>query len=59
MDYSVGDTIVYYTFGGLYRTVVVTYRDEDIKNGHPGFDGVMVDTGEDVWGYDDQIVEVL
>lgn len=61
MEYSVGDIITYYTFGGTRRTVRVDFRDPDIKNGNPGFDATIVDgpdTGMSVWGYDDQIAEV-
>lgn len=62
IDYAVGDTVVYRTFGGERRTVVVTARYEDVKNGEPGFDarshrasGAAVG----VWGYDRQIEAVL
>jgi hypothetical protein len=56
--YSVGDTITYQTFGGgQVRTVRVTDRDPEIKNGSPGFFGTMND-GATVWGYDDQIISV-
>lgn len=61
MDYNVGDTIVYSTFGGDLRVVLVEGKDEDIKNGCPGFDGTVIegpDIGMGVWGYDNQIVEV-
>jgi hypothetical protein len=61
MDYKVGDEIVYETFLGNRRRVLVTDREDDIKNGRPGFDGVQVggsEAGEEVWGYDDQIVNV-
>lgn len=57
MEYNVGDTIVYRTFGGEARTVLVTEKEDDVKNGRPGFDGVTED-GVDVWGYDEQIVSV-
>lgn len=57
MQYEVGDTITYIAFGGERRTVVVTERDEDIKNGYPGFDA-MLPNGGCVWGYDDQIIQV-
>lgn len=58
MDYSIGDQIVYSPFGGGMRTVTVTDKEADIKNGRPGFDGVMAD-GTTVWGYDDQILFVF
>lgn len=55
--YKVGDTIQYRTFGGGLRTVVVTDKMDDVKNGRPGFDGYLVgDPQAMVWGYDDQIV---
>lgn len=57
MDYKVGDTIVYTTFMGGTRSVVVTAREGDVKNGQPGFDGVMED-GQTVWGYDHQIIAI-
>jgi hypothetical protein len=67
MDYSVGDTIEYRDFLGDRRQVRVTERHGDIKNGRPGFDGVVVgpscggdgpQDGQTVWGYDDQITSV-
>jgi hypothetical protein len=59
MDYNVGDLITYLAFGGVRRTVRVTAKSEDIKNGRPGFDGYTVGhDSQDVWGYDDQIVAV-
>jgi hypothetical protein len=59
MDYKVGDVIEYQTFTGNRRRVLVEYRDPDIKNGRPGFDGVSLsEDGMGVWGYDSQIVRV-
>jgi len=61
MEYDVGDIIEYNTFGGGSRRVAVTNREPDVKNGRPGFDGIM-STPEgtvSVWGYDDQIVRVV
>ena len=61
---NAGDTIEYATFGGGIRVVEVTQALENVKNGYPGFDGVIVDTanetevGEKVWGYADQILKV-
>lgn len=58
-DYKAGDTVVYNSFGGS-RTVVVTDKYEDVKNGRPGFDGYVVgDPSYTVWGYDSQIVNVV
>lgn len=56
--YRVGDLIVYVAFGGERRTVTVISKEDDIKNGQPGFDGEDAD-GNSWWGYDDQIVKVL
>lgn len=62
VSYDVGDTITYTTFGGHQsRTVRVTHKEDDIKNGRPGFDGVVIlgpETDLEVWGYDDQITKV-
>jgi hypothetical protein len=57
--YKVGDTITYLTYGGTRRKIKVIGVEEDIKNGEPGFDGVVLEgpeKGDEVWGYDDQIV---
>ena len=61
IDYEVGDIIEYRTFFGDTRRVLVGLKDEDIKNGHPGFDGFVVSKDPEsdnmsVWGYDDQII---
>jgi hypothetical protein len=58
-DYSVGDVIEYAAFGGEIRRVRVTVKDDDVKNGAPGFEGTMVDSGMGVWGYNDQITRVV
>ena len=62
MGYEVGDTITYVAFGGEERTVIVTEKYEDVKNGLPGFDAVFPDydpaTDSGVWGYDNQIIRV-
>jgi hypothetical protein len=53
--------IVYRTFGGGLRRVRVLERLPDVKRGRPGFDGTVVsgpERGLDVWGYDDQIVDL-
>lgn len=57
MNYNVGDTIFYSPFLGGSRKVVVTLREDDIKNGRPGFSAVAED-GFNVWGYDYQITHV-
>lgn len=66
MNYSVGNTIKYQTFCIYHRVVRVTAKEDDIKNGKPGFDGVLISSdnpsdtvGSSVWGYDSQIVEVV
>lgn len=56
---AVGQIITYEAFGGSRRTIRVTNAEEDIKNGRPGFDGVVIsgpDEGMTAWGYTDQIV---
>lgn len=56
MDYKIGDIIVY-----GHRVVLVDEKDSDIKNGQPGFGGIVVegpDLGMSVWGYDSQIDSV-
>lgn len=59
--YRVGSVVRYLTFccdlGGPGRTVTVTSKEADVKNGRPGFSG----TNEhgNYWGYDSQIVEVV
>jgi hypothetical protein len=64
-----GDTVEYATFGGGIRVVKVTDVLEDVKNGYPGFDGVVLGersasdvyfgtVNEKVWGYADQILKV-
>ena len=61
IKYNVGDTIEYRAFGGETRTVEVQGKEDDIKNGRPGFDGVCINPnpGQPVWGYDDQITRVV
>jgi hypothetical protein len=58
MEYKVGDTISYETWGGVLRTGVVTGKYADVKNGLPGFD-MTTASGSTVWGYDEQIANVL
>lgn len=58
--YAVGDLIRYQRFGSkVTRTVQVQSKVADVKDGQPGFDATDVATGQMVWGYDAQIVEVL
>jgi len=65
-DYTEGSVIEYEAFGGVRRRVKVETVEPDVKNGRPGFDGVIVSApagdlpaGQSVWGYDDQITEVI
>ena len=74
-SYDVGDTVRYETFTGDLRTVQITAKHDDVKNGRPGFDGLEVSSNrskqrsslqqkivsEDtrVWGYDSQIIRVF
>lgn len=61
LDYTEGDTITYTAFGNELRTVEVTCKFDDVKNGQPGFDGIMINAAGKyvrVWGYDYQIVSV-
>ena len=65
MNYAVGDLVTYSPFGVGTRTVRITERDVDIKNGYPGFSGVVTynvgdatKPGDLAWGYDDQITAV-
>ena len=60
--YKVGDLITYTIFGGGSRTIKVTSKEKDVKDGRPGFTGVIVSSsdkndtrGNNVWGYDYQI----
>jgi len=58
-EYKVGDTIRYRAFGGEVRKIRIDYRTDDIKDNRAGFDGTMIDTGMGVWGYDEQIIQVI
>jgi hypothetical protein len=58
MDYTEGSIIAYYAFGNEYREVLVETKEDDVKNGQPGFDGTTTD-GLNVWGYDSQIITVI
>jgi hypothetical protein len=59
INYNVGDEIAYRTFGGGIRHVLVHNKEDDVKNGRPGFDGEMALDGSPVWGYDEQIVAIV
>ena len=52
----------------MLRVVRVQTKERDIKNGRPGFDGVVLHHVEEaiaqldqnlVWGYDDQITRII
>jgi len=58
IQYAEGDVIEYRDFLGDLRVVRVELKEDDIKNGMPGFDGTVVsgpEKSESVWGYDYQI----
>lgn len=57
-NYRIGDTVVYSNNLGQRLRVVVDDKQDDIKNGSPGFSGVTT-TGDEVWGYDDQIISII
>ena len=68
IDYEVGDVIEYDVLSesGENRVVEITDKFENIKNGRPGFDGVVVEpeddnieVGDRVWGYDDRVIRVI
>lgn len=61
LNYNVADTIRYRAFGNDLRTVTVTAKHADIKNGRAGFDGTLqgIEGPANVWGYDSQITEVV
>lgn len=59
--YEIGDFVTYKTFGDALRTVRVTGKHDDIKNGRAGFDGILdyaTPYQTTVWGYDSQITGV-
>lgn len=58
MKYDLGDVVEYTSFDGRKRRTTVENRDPDIKNGRPGFDGIL-DDGTMVWGYDSQITRII
>lgn len=57
MDYDEGDIVYYLSTDGM-RRVLVEYKDDDIKNGRGGFEGVNLNDNQPVWGYDCQIERV-
>ena len=60
MRYRVGSVIRYRTIADRMRTVVVTKKQRNVKNGRPGFEGrETTGTGNMVWGYDEGITQVI
>ena len=63
VSYSEGDIIEVRTIGGKVRRVLVQVREADIKDGQPGFEGLVVSSasrddvpGKPVWGYDEYVL---
>lgn len=63
MEYSEGDIVVYRSMDA--RRVRVDTKEDDIKNGRPGFGGTLLSSNESdlypgdlVWGYDSDIIRV-
>ena len=61
--YKVGDTVRYETFTGELRTIKVTEKHDEIKNGRAGFCGIEtqphIKPHLSVWGYNSQILRVF
>lgn len=57
MNYEIGDLLSYHARSAGRRTGVVIDKDDDIKNGRPGF-SIRCADGSTYWGYDDQILGV-
>jgi len=68
--YKVGDIILQQSWSFGQRYIRIINKDADIKNGTPGFDGVLCNKsgaevnqddkyGNKVWGYDHQILKVV
>ena len=60
--YKIGDVIECSSFSVAVLRIKVMNKEEDIKNGRPGFDGVLLngpDVGCLVWRYDSQILNVI
>lgn len=57
MKYEIGDYIRYQARSAGIRGGEVIDKDDDIKNGRPGF-SMRTPDGQRYWGYDDQIVSV-
>ena len=61
VSYKVGDIIEQHCFGckESARLVRVTTKHSNVKNAKKGFDGVMVNGGYTVWGYDSDVFRVV
>lgn len=60
LDYTIGSIVKYRAFCGTIRETVVIESHTEIKEGCPGFDGYLKnDPGMTVWGYNQQIIEVV
>ncbi len=53
---EIGQIVIYRNHLGDDKMVRVSYVDDDIKNGRPGFEGYCLASDTMYWGYDDQIV---
>jgi len=59
-DYRIGSTIKYLTISNNVRTVLVTWKDENINSeGAAGFEAEELGSFDEVWGYDSDILEVV
>jgi len=62
VSYKVGDEILFVDNSGTRHRVEVEFKEDDIKNGRPGFEGKILTRGPEynrlVWGYDDQVKRV-
>ena len=60
--YSVGDEILFVDNSGMRHRVEVEFKEDDISDGFPGFEGKILTRGpyfnKAVWGYDDQVKRV-
>ena len=67
--YKIGDVVEQRICEGMTRFVLVQSRENDIKNGRPGFSGVGCDAEGNLdppdplfdgyWGYDYEVVKVV
>lgn len=58
--YKIGSVITYTDFCGGIRRVLVETKESNIKNGRPGFSGMITEgpeAGRRCWGYD-QITKI-